>query len=469
MLYSKKSAYVEDITSTTSKKNPPYLFNLAELQSYCSKKFKISPNETLAVVQSLYEKKLTTYPRTDARVLSSAIAVEIENNLKGLDKRYFLKDITSIILEEGSFRTIGKTRYMDDSKVTDHYAIIPTGDLSGYDGLNELEEKIYECIVRRFLAIFFPPAVYKTTKIDFRMEKEHFYTSAKTLVEQGYLYVMDDKEEENEENRNIDIKDLDKVFKKGAIVALKQLLIKEGKTTPPVRYTSGSIILAMENAGQLIEDEELRSQIKGTGIGTSATRGDILYKLINNGYIGLNKKTQILEPKSLGEIIYEVVKCNLSEFLNPKLSALWDRELEEISQGKIEFGTYKMKMDAYIRENVQRILQTKPDVREKISAFAVGGEISDENKPIGICPNCKGDVLIGKFGLYCKNKCGLSLSNVYALGKLLTIEQVKSILDGKKVFLNDLVSKNKGTTYKAYVSFDGIEEYLYKNKEGQMI
>lgn len=465
-----KPAYVEDITNTTSKKNPPYLFNLAELQSYCSKKFKISPNETLAVAQSLYEKKLTTYPRTDARVLSSAIAMEIENNLKGLDKGYSLKDITSMILEEGSFRMIGKTRYTDDSKVTDHYAIIPTGDVSGYDGLNELEKKIYECIVRRFLAIFFPPAVYKTTKMDVKIEKEHFYTSAKTLVEQGYLYVMDDKEEENEEeNRNIDIKDFDKVFKKGDIVALKQLFIKEGKTTPPVRYTSGSIILAMENAGQLIEDEELRSQIKGTGIGTSATRGDILYKLINNGYIGLNKKTQVLEPKNLGEMIYEVVKCNLSELLNPKLSALWDRQLEEISQGKIGFGAYKMKMDAYIRENVQRILQTKPDVREKISAFAIGGEISDENKPIGTCPNCKGDVLIGKFGLYCKNKCGLSLSNVYALRKLLTMEQVKSILDGKKVLLNDLVSKNKGTTYAAYVSFDGIEECSYKNKEGQMI
>lgn len=467
-----KPAYVEDITNTTSKKNPPYLFNLAELQSYCSKKFKISPNETLAVAQSLYEKKLTTYPRTDARVLSSAIAMEIENNLKGLDKGYSLKDVTSMILEEGSFRTIGKTRYTDDSKVTDHYAIIPTGDVSGYDGLNELEKKIYECIVRRFLAIFFPSAVYKTTKIDFRMEKEHFYTSAKTLVEQGYLCVINDQEEEkeNEENNSNDtVKDFDKVFKKGDIVALKQLFIKEGKTTPPVRYTSGSIILAMENAGQLIEDEELRSQIKGTGIGTSATRGDILYKLINNGYIGLNKKTQVLEPKNLGEMIYEVVKCNLSELLNPKLSALWDRELEEISQGKIGFGAYKMKMDAYIRKNVQRIIQTKPDVREKISAFAIGGEISDENKPIGTCPNCKGDILIGKFGLYCKNKCGLSLSNVYALRKLLTMEQVKSILDGKKVLLNDLVSKNKGTTYAAYVSFDGIEECSYKNKEGQRI
>ena len=462
-----KSAYVEDITSTTSKKNPPYLFNLAELQSYCSKKFKISPNETLAVAQSLYEKKLTTYPRTDARVLSSAIAVEIENNLKGLDKGYALKDITSIILEEGTFRTIGKTRYTDDSKVTDHYAIIPTGDLSGYDGLNELEKSVFECIARRFLAIFFPPAVYKTTKIDFRVEKEHFYTSAKALIELGYIYVMNDQEEEN--NSNDTVKDLDKIFKKGDIVALKQLFIKEGKTTPPARYTSGSIILAMENAGQLIEDEELRSQIKGTGIGTSATRGDILYKLINNGYICLNKKTQVLESKNLGEMIYEVVKCNLPELLNPKLSALWDKELEEISQGKIGFGTYKIKMDTYIRENVQRIIQTKSDVREKISAFAVGGEISEENKPIGTCPNCKGDILIGKFGLYCKNKCGLSLSNVYALGKLLTMEQVKSILDGKKVLLKDLVSKNKGTTYEAYVSFDGIEECVYKNKEGQML
>ena len=467
-----KPAYVEDITSATSKKNPPYLFNLAELQSYCSKKFKISPNETLAVAQSLYEKKLTTYPRTDARVLSSSIAVEIENNLKGLNKGYHLSNITSTILEEGSFRMIGKTRYTDDSKVTDHYAIIPTGDLSGYDGLNELEKKIFECIVRRFLAIFFPPAIYKTTKIDFRVEKEHFYTSAKALIELGYIYVMNGQEEEKEteeNNSNDTVKDLDKIFKKGDIVALKQLFIKEGKTTPPVRYTSGSIILAMENAGQLIEDEELRSQIKSTGIGTSATRGDILYKLIKNGYIRLNEKTQVLEPQNLGEMIYEVVKCNLPELLNPKLSALWDRELEEISQGKIGFGTYKIKMDTYIRENVQRMIQTKPDVKEKISVFAIGGEISDEKKPIGTCPNCKGDILIGKFGLYCKNKCGLSLSNVYALGKLLTMEQTKSILEGKKVLLKGLVSKNKGTTYEAYVSFDGIEECVYRNKEGQMI
>ena len=466
-----KSAYVEDIVSTTSKKNPPYLFNLAELQSYCSKKFKISPSETLAVAQSLYEKKLTTYPRTDARVLSSAIAAEIENNLKGLDKGYPLNNITSMILEEGSFRTIGKTRYTDDSKVTDHYAIIPTGDLSNIDELNELEKKIYECIVRRFLAIFFPPAIYKTTKIDFRVEKEHFYTSAKTLIEQGYMCAINDQEEEkeNEENNNNTIKDFDKVFKKGDIVALKQLFIKEGKTAPPVRYTSGSMILAMENAGQLIEDEALRSQIKGTGIGTSATRGDILNKLIKNGYIYLNKKTQVLEPQNLGEMIYEVVKCNLPELLNPKLSALWDKELEEISQGKIAFGTYKIKMDTYIRENVQRIVQTKPDVKEKISVFAIGGEISDENKSIGTCPNCKGDILVGKFGLYCKNKCGLFLSNVYALGKLLTVEQVKSILDGKKVLLKDLVSKNKGTTYEAYVSFGGIEECEYKNKEGQKV
>lgn len=225
----------------------------------------------------------------------------------------------------------------------------------------------------------------------------------------------------------------------------------------------------MENAGQLIEDEELRSQIKSTGIGTSATRGDILYKLIKNGYIRLNEKTQVLEPQNLGEMIYEVVKCNLPELLNPKLSALWDRELEEISQGKIGFGTYKIKMDTYIRENVQRMIQTKPDVKEKISSFAIGGEISDEKKPIGTCPNCKGDILIGKFGLYCKNKCGLSLSNVYALGKLLTMEQTKSILEGKKVLLKGLVSKDKGTTYEAYVSFDGIEECVYRNKEGQML
>jgi len=463
-----KKAYVHHMSSTTNKKNPPFLFNLAELQSFCSKQFKISPSETLAVAQNLYEKKLTTYPRTDARVLSSAIAVEIERNLKGLNNGYNLKNITSMILDEGLYRNIGKQKYTDDSKVTDHYAIIPTGDLSNYGELNELEKSVYDCIVRRFLAIFLPPAVYKNTKIDFRIENEHFHTSSKVLEKKGYLIVMNLKDEESQNDENTNITGLDKIFKIGDIVALKDLYTKEGKTTPPSRYTSGSIILAMENAGNLIEDEELRSQIKGTGIGTSATRGDIISKLIKNSYINLNKKTQVLAPENLGEIIYEVVKANLPEMLNPKLSAVWDKELEEISQGKIPFDVYKIKMDEYIRSNVIRIIENKPDIKENIRIFA-SGEITDQSVSVCKCPNCGSAVYEGKFGLYCEKKCGLNLSNVYALGRALSPAQVKSVLDGKKVLLKGLKSKSKGTEYDAYISFDGIEGYEYQNKEGNTV
>ena len=339
-------------------KNPPLLFNLAELQNECSKLFKISPDQTLAVVQELYEKKLVTYPRTDARVLSSAISKEIDKNIRGLCSYAPLKDIASQVLGEKSYVNIGKSRYCDDKKITDHYAIIPTGQGFGaMRGLSQTASRVYEVIARRFLSIFFPSAEYTKVSVSLNVKNELLSASFKVLSKEGYLSVMKNsfaKCKDSEENDEAMLQALKKV-KKGDILYVEEFSIKEGETSPPKRYNSGSIILAMENAGQLIEDEELRAQIKGSGIGTSATRAEILKKLNTIGYIATNPKTQIITPTMLGEIVYDVVDNSIKQLLNPELTASWEKGLTYVANGEITPDEYLNKLEGFVTRRTQAV------------------------------------------------------------------------------------------------------------------
>ncbi len=340
------------------KKNPPLLFNLAELQNECSKRFKISPDETLRVVQELYEKKLVTYPRTDARVLSSAVAKEIHKNLNGLMKYEPAVEYLNDIVRFGSHKGLEKTRYVNDKQITDHYAIIPTGQgMGALKSLSRLSEQVYDVIVRRFLSIFYPPAVYQKVAVITDICGEAFFSNFKILAEEGYLKAagIPGQKRENGENNEEEEKSVDGTFfqtiqslKKGTVLPAQSLEIKEGKTSPPKRYNSGSLILAMENAGQLIEDEELRAQIKGSGIGTSATRGEILKKLFHNKYLALNKKTQIVTPTMEGEMIYDVVDHSIRSLLNPELTASWEKGLNYVAEGTITSEDYMEKLDRFI-------------------------------------------------------------------------------------------------------------------------
>lgn len=349
---------VESVEKKKEKKNPPLLYNLAELQNDCSRRFKISPDETLRIVQELYEKKLVTYPRTDARVLSSVVAKEISRQLNGLTgyapAAPFLRDI----LQFGSYKNLEKTRYVNDKQITDHYAIIPTGQgLSALNSVSAVSRNVYDLIVRRFLSIFYPPAVYQKVSIVTQMQRERFFSSFRVLAEEGYLKAAGirkqssaDQEKEETENENQDKALFERVqcVKKGDILAVKKLEIKEGETTPPKRYNSGSIILAMENAGQLIEDEELRAQIKGSGIGTSATRAEILKKLIHIKYLALSKKTQIITPTLQGEMVYDVVDHSIKSLLNPELTASWEKGLTYVAEGSISPDEYMEKLDRFV-------------------------------------------------------------------------------------------------------------------------
>ena len=359
-------------------KNPPLLYNLAELQNDCSKMFKISPDQTLKSVQELYEKKLVTYPRTDARVLSTAVAKEIHKNISGLKNYGPCAEFANEALASGTYKGIAKTRYVNDKQITDHYAIVPTGQgLGALRGLSELNARIYQVIVRRFLSIFFPPAVYQKYSVEIVSQNEHFFASFKVLKDQGYLKVADVSGQTRKKNANAQetsgeggetagagkeeqagevvldssspefISMLEKM-KKGTSVSLDALNIKEGETSPPKRYTSGSMILAMENAGQLIEDEELRAQIKGSGIGTSATRAEILKKLCNIKYLSLNDKTQVVTPTFLGEVIFEVVEASIKQLLNPELTASWEKGLTYVAEGSITADEYMEKLERFV-------------------------------------------------------------------------------------------------------------------------
>lgn len=379
-------AEVFSIEKKKEKKNPPLLYNLAELQNECSRMFKISPDETLRIVQELYEKKLVTYPRTDARVLSTAVAKEIHKNISGLRSFGPAKNFAQEILENGSYKGLAKTRYVNDKQITDHYAIIPTGQ--GFQALGGLKGNsfgVYAAIVRRFLSIFYPAAVFQKINLVTMMEGEKFFSNFKVLLEEGYYKVSGvpgDKRgmaqpgspvssKENggletqsretsleEEEIGCDTAFLEALnhLRKGSAIPVQRLSIKEGETSPPKRYNSGSMILAMENAGQLIEDEELRAQIKGSGIGTSATRAEILKKLVANKYIALNKKTQILNPTLMGEMIFDVVNLSIRSLLNPELTASWEKGLNYVAEGTITPEEYMTKLEHFIRSRTDGVL-----------------------------------------------------------------------------------------------------------------
>lgn len=359
-------ATVFGIEKKKEKKNAPLLYNLAELQNECSKMFKLSPDQTLKAVQELYEKKLVTYPRTDARVLSTAVAKEIYKNIGGLQNVPDLKEFAAHILASDGYKSIARSRYVNDKQITDHYAIIPTGQ--GFGALRSLAPssyRIYELIARRFLSIFYPPAVYQKISLELKVKEEHFFATFRILIEKGYLEVSkkakienenkDSEKGEDSKNNPILIEALMKL-KKGTILPVEELFIKEGETTPPKRYSSGSMILAMENAGQLIEDDSLREQIKGSGIGTSATRAEILKKLVHIEYLALNQKTQIITPTLFGEAVYEVVDHSIRQLLNPELTASWEKGLTYVAEGEITPEEYMVKLESFIRNRTAGVL-----------------------------------------------------------------------------------------------------------------
>ena len=377
-------------------KNPPLLYNLAELQNDCSKMFKISPDEALKVVQELYEKKMVTYPRTDARVLSTAVAKEIRKNISGLSGYSPMSAFVQEILQGSSWQNLAKTRYVNDKQITDHYAIVPTGQgLGSLRQLTPLQEKVYQVICRRFLSIFYPPAVYQKYTLELERKKEHFFAGFKVLSEPGYLKVADvnlakkpgveetfeDQKEENPDKNNTESPKVDRTellqvladLKKNDILTVADLRVKEGETSPPKRYTSGSMILAMENAGQLIEDEELRAQIKGSGIGTSATRAEILKKLVSIQYLSLNGKTQVITPSLLGEMVYDVVDHSIRQLLNPELTASWEKGLTYVAEGSITSGEYMEKLERFVAGRTVNVirLNNQYDLRGLFDAAAV--------------------------------------------------------------------------------------------------
>jgi DNA topoisomerase-3 len=369
------------VEKKTTKKNPPLLYNLAEIQNDCSRYFKISPDAALNIIQELYEKKLVTYPRTDARVLSTAIAKEINRNITGLKNYGPTAAFAEEILEKGSWKNIAKTKYTNDKQITDHYAIIPTGQgLQNLKNASPLVQRVYDLIVRRFLSIFYPPAVYQKIGLEAKMDTEHFFANFSVLTDEGYLKVAykgkaasanaagkeaegrtakagdnageetgaDGGDKESEENVDENFLESLKLLKKGSRLPVHGYEIKEGETSPPKRYTSGSMILAMENAGQLIEDDELREQIRGSGIGTSATRAEILKKLFNIKYLDLNKKTQVITPTQLGEMVHDVVFVSIRPLLNPELTASWEKGLTYVSEGQISSGDYLKKLEDFV-------------------------------------------------------------------------------------------------------------------------
>ena len=354
LLKENEFATVEEVKKKQLKENAPLLFNLAELQNECSKRFKISPDETLTVVQTLYEKKMVTYPRTDARVLSTAIAKEIKRNLNGIVSKCpeeNIKKLAMNIAERKYSTDLVKTKYVDDSKITDHYAIIPTGQgYENYSSLKELEKNIYNVIALRFLAVFYPPAVFNKLSLTLKIGDEFFFASAKTCKDTGYLEVLKNNKETDSGESNLS------TLKKGEQLKINSIEIKEGETTPPSRYTTGTMILAMENAGKLIEDEELRAHIKGAGIGTSATRAEIIKKLQKNTYINCNSKTQVITPSFKGELIYETVKDAMPDMLNPELTASWEKGLTYVAEGQITSDEYMVKLENFISSRTNGVL-----------------------------------------------------------------------------------------------------------------
>jgi len=362
-----KKGIITELKKSKQKENAPLLFNLAEMQNECTKRFKIKPDETLEVIQNLYEKKLVTYPRTDARVLSTAVAKEISKNLNGIAKGYKDEEIQKYVkkMSEEKYSTnIAKTKYVNDSKITDHYAIIPTGQgYENYNSLSELQKEVYKVITKRFLAIFYPSAEYNKVQVTINIENETFNASGKVCIKQGYLEILKpiDKKKLTQSNQNMEKEEdsnleILKNLKKGQEIDIQNFEIKESETSPPSRYNSGSIILAMENAGRLIEEEELREQIKGAGIGTSATRAEIVKKLEKINYIQINNKTQIISPTQKGEIIYDIIYQSMPDILNPKLTASWEKGLEMVAKKEINSEEFMKKLETYINSKFDKLV-----------------------------------------------------------------------------------------------------------------
>ena len=455
-----KTAVVSSIERGTSRKKAPLLFNLAELQAECSKRFKISPDETLQVAQDLYEKKLTTYPRTDARVLSTAVAKAIGKNVSRLKGYEPVQAYVERIMKEGLHYNIAKTQYTDDSKITDHYAIIPTGQLTELRSLNELQRSVYDLIVRRFLSIFYPAAEYQTVKLVAAVGEEKLFAGAKALKVPGFLEIAgrrqdaekESSKDENEETDSPGLLELADQLTEGQELPVNGYSLKEGSTKPPKRYTSGSMVLAMENAGQLIEDEELRAQIRGSGIGTSATRAEIIKKLVRIGYLHLNKKSQILSPEVLGEMVYEVVNMTVPALLNPKMTASWEKGLDGITRGTVIMEDYREKLEDFIRKEtlnmVERNLTTQ--LVEQIQPLA-GKDARGiaAKKKLGIaCPVCGAELVTTPFGYGCSNYkkdgtgCKFSVGTI--AGRDLSEEEFKDLITkGRTDVLEGFVAKSK--------------------------
>lgn len=458
-----REAMAEAIEKSTSKKKPPLLFNITELSAECAKRFKISPDQTLQIAQDLYERKLTTYPRTDARVLTTAVAKEIHKNLSGLSSYEPTTVYVNNILDKKLYAGLDKTQYVKDADVTDHYAIIPTGQVRELNGMTDMQKKVYDVIVRRFLSIFYPPAEYLTAKLTVLIDKERLFSSTKVLKNKGYMEITgvsktkeDDESELSEDSKKKILKFIEGL-KKGDKLDVDSFEIKEGKTSPPKRYNSGTMMLAMENAGNLIEDEELRQQIKKTGIGTSATRGQIIKKLVDIGYLNENKKTLILTPSKLGEMIFEVVDMSVPSLLNPEMTANWEKGLEGIINGSVDAGEYRDRLEEYIRTETERMIKSDSmnDLVGRINPFTdKNSKGAATRKPLGLkCPKCGGELTTTSFGYGCSNywnkeePCRFSVGRI--AGLKLSQEDLTDLIEKGKTRVIDGFTSSKKNKFSA--------------------
>ncbi len=453
----KNLAIIDKVSKQKELKYAPLLFNLAELQNQCSKQFKISPDETLKIIQSLYERKLLTYPRTDARVLSKAVAKEIEKNIRKLINfrgESEISGIASKIIEDNSYKNLEKTKYVDDSKITDHYAIIPTGEgFDNYNGLKKIEKEIFNLVVRRFLAIFYPPAKFNKISIVTKIQNESFFTNNKVCVERGYLDILKGEGDVNEsEEKAVEFLN---TLKKGQKIEVEDLELKEGKTSPPKRYTSGSIIIAMENAGKLIEDDQLREQIKGSGIGTSATRAEILKKLDRIGYININNGTQVITPTIKGEVIYRTIKNSIPSLLNPVLTASWEKGLGLVVREEISSNEFMAKLEEYIKRNVYNVINNNGIIDSQYLISSIQNKesvnMNKMDEVLGICPICKnGRVIKNSKGYGCDNwKSGCEFFVGEICGVKIPVIEIKKLLRNGTTNLIEGFKSQKGNVFGA--------------------
>lgn len=450
---SQQPAKITALEVKDTKKKAPLLYNLAELQNDCSKRFKISPEETLKAVQELYEKKLTTYPRTDARVLSSAVAKEIRTNIAGLAKLDFCNKYVTTVLEGTEYQNIGNTSYTNDSKITDHYAIIPTGNIENCGSLSDLQRRVYQLIVKRFLAIFYPPAVYTEVKISFALETEHFHVGGKELKAPGYLEVSGKEDEDEQEKPQNQLLSFARTHKIGDTMKNRMFSVCEGKTNPPKRYDTGSMVLAMENAGKLIEDAALREQMKGSGIGTSATRAEVLSKLVRIGYLLLNNKTQVLTPSAEGFAVFDIVNQTLPDFLSPEMTAQWETKLTQIAEGNLSRRVYEAEINAYIREKIGELKSGNVTLT---ASAGTRDAVATSSGKVGSCPCCGKAVQETPKAFSCSDQeCGFALwkNDMFFTSKKKTITAAiaKSLLNKGEVKVTGLYSEKKGKKYDATV------------------